>query len=107
MTVVLAVVSVSLATWACAGDCTSSGLWKAYVSVGVAVLLALVSQTRDPGWAALARATLGGWMIAAPYALGFAGISPAGDAYPAIGVLVIMTSILRYKRIPSDVSRQA
>jgi hypothetical protein len=99
----LAVVSASLATWA--GLCDSSGvaLWKSYVSVGVAVLLALAALTRHPGWAAASRVLIGAWMIAAPYLLGFADVAPTRSAYLLIGIAVMITSATWYTQMLKQV----
>ncbi len=90
--VLLAVVCVALVTWSNFAGVPGAPLWRSYASVGLTVLLALAAQTRHLRWAASIRFLLGGWMIVAPYLLGFAHIAPGSWAYLAIGTFLTTAS---------------
>ncbi len=91
--VLLAVTSLALASWSYFSDAADISLWKTYTSVATAGLLALATLTRHPRWAAGMRCLTGGWMMAAPYVLGFAAVAPALRAYLILGALVVTFSI--------------
>lgn len=87
-----AVVCLDLVTWSYLGGAASVPLWKSYVSVMLAVLLALASLTRQPHRASTMRFLTGGRMMAAPYLLDFTDIPAAPRAYLAIGALLTMAA---------------
>ncbi|HEY4043417.1 MAG TPA: hypothetical protein VGM32_16435 [Rhodopila sp.] len=70
------------------------------MSVAIAVVMALASLTRNPGWATAFRATMGGWLCAAPYVVSFDAVAPALWTYLAIGTLVIMAAISGFAARP-------
>ncbi len=86
--VLLATVCLALATWAYLADTSSVPPWKAFVSVAITVLLALAALTRNLDWAMAIRFLTGGWLIAAPFVLGFDDVAPALWSYLVIGTLV-------------------
>ncbi len=91
LVVLLAAIALALATWSYVSNGVSP--WKAYTSVVVTALFGLASLTRHPHWATSIRLLMGGWIMAAPYVLGFADIAPALWVYLAIGSLVAMVAI--------------
>lgn len=93
LVVLLAVICLALVTWSSLSDAGDGSLWKAYVSVLVAVLFALAALTRHPSWAVLIRFLAGGWMLAAPYLLKFADIAPTRWAYLAIGASTVTAAL--------------
>jgi hypothetical protein len=103
MTVLVAVVLLTLGTWSVLAD-AGVAVWKLYASVGVTVLLALAGLTRHPARAASIRALTGGWIVMAPYLLRFADVGPAVWVCWGIGTLVAMTAVpgviaLRARRV--------
>ena len=86
--VLLATVCLALATWVYLADTSSVQPWKAFVSVVVTMLLALAALTRNPDRAVAIRFLTGGWLITAPFVLGFDDVAPAFWSYLAIGTLV-------------------
>jgi hypothetical protein len=89
----LGIVFLALTTWSCVSASTGIPLWKSYISILAALFLALAALTRHPNWAASIRLITGGWIIAAPYLLGFADITPAPRIYLTIGAVIAASSI--------------
>jgi hypothetical protein len=98
--VLLAVVVLGLVAWVCLSDATSPARWKVFFQFMPAVVFALAALTRHPSWAMAFRFLTGGWVVVAPFILGFADISLAVRADLAIGVLVIMASLPRRPALP-------
>jgi len=86
-----------------------TGVFDAYwndVVVGVALaVVALVTVLKSTGSLTLTRFALGGWLVAAPFALGY-GQSPYGSRAfwdeIVVGVLVIALSLLSPRTRPAD-----
>jgi hypothetical protein len=86
--VLSATVYLAVATWVYLADTSSVAPWQACISVVIAVLLALAALTRNPNRAMTIRFLTGGWLIAAPFVMGFNDVAPALWSYLAIGTLV-------------------
>lgn len=68
--VLAAVVSLALVNWAGFAGMAAAPAWKPWLSVAVALVLALASLTRRHEWTRAFRAATALWIIAAPIALG-------------------------------------
>jgi hypothetical protein len=89
----LAVVGLALVTWSYLADAVAMPPWRTYTSVGLTILFALAALTRRSHWAASIRFLMGGWLIVAPYLLGFADIAPAAWAYLTAGAVLVTLSM--------------
>lgn len=93
LVLLLAAVCLALSTWAWLSGSAGVPLWKPYLSVFATFFLALAALTRHPLWSASIRLLASGWIIAAPWLLGFADIASAQRTYLAIGALIAAMSI--------------
>src|SRR5574340_514039 len=66
LVVLLAAIWLSLATWACFTGRPGMPAWKPWLSVALAVILALGSLTRNRAWGLRLRAAAGVWVLTAP-----------------------------------------
>jgi hypothetical protein len=87
---ILAAVCLALVTWSSLSDVSGVPPWRAWVGVGITVLLALGATTRNPRWAASIRFIIGGWLIIAPFLLKLENIATAFWSYVMLGVLLAM-----------------
>jgi len=88
--VLLAVVCFAMATWSCLAA-AGAPLWKLYLSVLASVILGLAALTRHAYWAGWKRLLMGGWIIVAPWLLGFADRAPR--TWLPIGTVLIAAGL--------------
>jgi hypothetical protein len=88
----LAAVGLALGTWSCL-DASSVPVWKSYTGVVITWLLVLAALTRNLNWVLFTRLLTGGWLVAAPFLLGFGAVTPARWIYLAIGFAVMTLAV--------------
>lgn len=88
-----AAICLSLASWACFAGQAAFPVWKPWLGTMPGVLLALASLTRHPHWSQRLKLAAGGWVLAAPFALGFFDLAPALWSYLAIGAAMLAAAV--------------
>ena len=86
--VLSATVCLALATWANLAEYFRCFAVEGFRRCGETVLLAQATLTRNLDWAMAIRFLTGGWLVAAPFVLGFYDVAPALWSYLVIGTLV-------------------
>ena len=89
---------VILVTWATLSRANVGPIWKPCGGVAAIMLLTLAALTPRDDWAITIRRVIGGWLIAAPWILGFADVSAARWSYVIGGALIAALSMARPPR---------
>jgi hypothetical protein len=85
--------SQAAATWLYLSDAATVPVSRGLTAACVTVVLILAALTRNQVWAASFRTVTGFWLLAAPFALGFADIASAFRIHLTIGALVSTLAI--------------
>ena len=101
--VLLATIGLALATWVCFAGSHTVPVWKPWLSMGFALVLALASLTRHQAWERQLKLAAGGWVIAAPFLLQFLHVSPARWTYFAAGLVMVAAA----RPVPGGIRRLA
>lgn len=89
----LASLSMSVATWSYLANISTTPPWKFYGGVGLTLFFALAGLTRRAGWADVIRFLMGIWIITTPFLLGVTVNASALWICLATGVLLTALSV--------------